>query len=340
MKAAVLYGPGDIRYVDVETPQPGPGEVLVRVRYAGVCGSDVHRVMGGSAYHYPLVPGHEFAGEVVGAGETPRRVTVIPLIPCRQCEFCETGKYNLCDNYSYLGSRRDGGFAEYVVAPIENLIPLPEDVSYEEGATIEAAGGALHAIRRAGVKPGNSVAIFGAGPIGLCALQWARLSGAEQVIVVDPVRSKLDLAKSLGATAVVDPTVTAASEAIQELTGGGVDVAVDFSGTPAGQREAVASLRKKGTAVFYGISHQGLDLSPRLVDRILRHELTLRGAWNADFSRTRANDWRVALQFIASGRLATRPLITHRFPLSAVTEVFKQLASPQRDMVKVVFEIG
>lgn len=340
MKAAVLYGPGDIRYVDVDDPRPGPGEVLVRVRYASVCGSDVHRVMGGSAYYYPLIPGHEFAGEVVGGASSGRRVTVIPLVPCRRCEYCATGSYNLCDDYSYLGSRRDGGFAEYVAVPAENLLPLPDAVSFEEGATVEAAGGALHVVRTAGIRPGATVAVFGAGPIGLCALQWALIGGADQVIVVDPMASKLELARELGASAVVDPREGSASEAVRELTDGrGVDVALELSGTPAGQRESLASLRKRGTAVFYGISHQGLPLPDEVVDRILRYELSLRGAWNADFSPTRTNDWRMALHFIASGRLRTRPLISHRFPLSDVAEVFRRLASADHGMVKVLFEL-
>lgn len=341
MKAAVLYAPGDIRYVDVPAPQPGPGEVLVRVVRASVCGSDIYRITGPGAYRYPLIPGHEFAGEMVGPEGAGQRVTVIPLIPCGQCESCGRGAYNLCDRYSYLGSRRDGGFAELVAVPRENVLPLPDGVDFDEGATVEAAGGALHAVRQAGIRPGVSVAIFGAGPIGLCATQWARLLGAGQVIVADPVARKRELATELGASATVDPSSGAAAEAIRELTGGkGADVAFDFSGTPAGESDALSCLGKHGVAVLYGISHRGLELSPELIDRVLRHELTLKGAWNADFSRTSSNDWRVALQFLADGRLRTRPLISHRFPLSEVASVFEKLARPGHEMIKVVFEIA
>lgn len=342
MKAAVLYGPADLRYVDAPDPTPGPGEVVVRVRRASVCGSDIYRITGpGGAYHYPLIPGHEFAGEIVSPGRAGERVTVIPLIPCRECEPCERGEYNLCDRYSYLGSRRDGGFAEYVAVPEANIIPLPDSVDFEEGATIEAAGGSLHVVRRARIQPGATVAVFGAGPIGLCATQWALLTGAKQVVVVDPVERKRQLATELGAAATVDPTAGSASEAIRELTGGqGVDVALEFSGSPSGQFECVAALKKHGVAVFYGISHKGLELSPPLVDRILRHELTVTGAWNADFSATASNDWRIALDFVARRRLKTRPLISNRFPLSEAPSVFKQLAQPGHDMIKVVFEVA
>ncbi|MBN8526543.1 MAG: alcohol dehydrogenase catalytic domain-containing protein, partial [Planctomycetes bacterium] len=167
MKAAVLHAIGDLRVEQIATPIPGPGEVLVRIASCGVCGSDVPRVFSKGTYHFPTVCGHEFAGTVASACDlaagTP--VTVFPLLWCGKCPECERGAYARCEDYGYLGSRSDGGFAEYVVAPRRNLLPLPAGVSLEEGAMTEPAAVALHAVRRSGLQAGESVAVFGAGPI-------------------------------------------------------------------------------------------------------------------------------------------------------------------------------
>lgn len=184
MKAANLHAPGDIRCEEVPVPEPGPGEVLIKVKACGVCGSDIPRVMQTGTYRFPTIPGHEFSGEVVGGGPgtetiTPgQRVTVVPLIPCRKCSYCANGKYHLCADYDYLGSRRDGAFAEFVKVPAGNLMPLPDGVDFELGALTDPAAIALHAVRKLGLNPGDRVAVFGTGPIGAMALQWAKIVGA------------------------------------------------------------------------------------------------------------------------------------------------------------------
>ena len=208
MRALVLHGIGDIRYEEVPRPAPREGEALVRVAAAGVCGSDVPRVYVHGTYRFPLIPGHELSGIVErlegapGAHAAPdlrvgQRVVVIPLVPCQRCAYCQVGAYAQCTAYDYLGSRSDGGFAEYVCAPQGNLLPLPEGVDLLDAALTEPAAVALHAVRQGQVQPGDTVAILGTGPIGMILAQWARNLGAGTVLLVDIDDRKLDMARHL-----------------------------------------------------------------------------------------------------------------------------------------------
>jgi len=191
MKAVVVYGPGDIRYQDLPTPPLGPREVRVEVKASGICSSDVPRALGGKGYFYPIVLGHEIAGRIAEVGGEVKgvrigdRVAVAPLLPCWRCEWCARGQYSLCDDYSYLGSRTNGGYAEYVSVPPENLVSLPPGVDYEAGACLEPAAVVLHALAKAGIMPGDDVAVVGLGSLGLLAVQLARILGAGRVLAVD-----------------------------------------------------------------------------------------------------------------------------------------------------------
>ena len=173
MRAWKLYNIGDIRCEETERPVPGRGEALVRVRAAGICGSDIPRIYRDGAHRMPLVPGHEFSGEVAetgggtAGGWEGKRVAVFPLIPCRSCPACRMGGYEMCRRYSYLGSRQDGGFAEYTAVPQENLIPIPDSVTFEDAAMLEPMAVAVHAMRRIGVSADDHIAICGVGTIGL-----------------------------------------------------------------------------------------------------------------------------------------------------------------------------
>ncbi|HOT50780.1 MAG TPA: alcohol dehydrogenase catalytic domain-containing protein, partial [Candidatus Hydrogenedentes bacterium] len=203
MKACVLRAVGDLRCEDAPDPKPGPGEALIAIKACGVCGSDIPRVFEKGTYRFPTIPGHEMAGEVVSVGAgcdsvlLGKTVAVFPLIPCRRCEACEIGAYAQCADYNYLGSRCDGGFAEYVVAPAWNLQVVPDGVSYEAAAMCEPAAVAAHALRRADLGLGDSVAIFGAGPIGIMLAQWARRGGASRVLLADIDDAKIEFARRL-----------------------------------------------------------------------------------------------------------------------------------------------
>ena len=176
MKALNLHAVGDLRYEDVPMPVRQAGEVLLKVHACGICGSDLPRVFTKGTYHFPTIPGHEFAGEIVEADDPSlvgRRAAVFPLLPCRKCEACQVGEYAQCSDYDYYGSRRDGAFAEYIAVKEWNLVFFDDSLSYEEAAMCEPAAVALHAIGQASVGIGDTVAVFGAGPIGIMLGLWA-----------------------------------------------------------------------------------------------------------------------------------------------------------------------
>jgi len=197
MKAAVLHAPGDLRVETVNIPAIGPDDVLVEVKAAGICGSDIGRVMVTGTYRFPTIPGHEFSGRVEKVGANVRnlaagdRVAVAPLMPCRTCESCQAGKFHLCDDYDFMGSRSNGAFAQYLCAPASNVLKVPDTVSYEVAATIEPAAIILHGIHKLDIKLGDAVAVVGCGALGFFALQFAKLSGARPLIAIDVDEEKL-----------------------------------------------------------------------------------------------------------------------------------------------------
>jgi L-iditol 2-dehydrogenase len=322
MHAAVLHAIGDLRIEEIATPTPGPDEVLVRIGSCGICGSDVPRVFTKGTYSFPTVCGHEFAGTVAAAGPgatlavgTP--VTVFPLLWCGRCAECERGEYARCADYDYLGSRSDGGFAQFVVAPQRNCLPLPGGVSVEEGAMTEPAAVALHAVKRSALKAGETVAVFGAGPIGLLVAQWARALGAARVLIFDIAPRNLELARSLGFNEVFDSKASDPVKRVEELTAGrGADVTLEAAGVPATFTAAVASAAAGGRVVMLGNPSGDVTLPAKLISQMMRRELALVGTWNSTFSACGLpDDWRTVLAAVAAGTVRLKPLITHRFGL-------------------------
>ncbi len=335
MKAAVLHAVGDLRYEDIPIPETAAGEVLVKVKAAGVCGSDIPRVMKKGTYSFPMVPGHEFAGEVVHAGD---RVAVFPLIPCGKCAYCQIGEYAQCDSYDYLGSRSDGGFAEYAAAPADNLITIPENVDFDCAAMTEPASVALHALRRSGVDAGDNVAILGAGTIGIILAQWARICGAGRVFVADVVDEKLDVARGYG----FNDCINAAREdtvewIVAETDGRGADICIEAAGTAVTFEQSLRIVRKLGKVVLMGNVSGDVVIPERTASAILRGQLTIYGTWNSSFTAVPKNEWRTALQFMSSGALNLKPLITHRFKLDQVNSAFDMMYNRQEFFNKVMF---
>jgi len=324
VKACVLHAVGDLRYEEVSTPVPAGGEVLVRVGACGVCGSDIPRVFQKGTYRFPTIPGHEMAGVVTALGEgvdaawMGRRVAVFPLIPCRRCGLCAIGEYALCTDYGYLGSRSDGGFAEYVPAPVWNLVPVPDAVSLEEAAMAEPAAVAVHALRQGRIDIGDAVAILGAGPIGVILAMWARAWGAGRVLLVDIDADKLAFAASMGFHDGCNARETDPVAWINQVTGRGADLVVEAAGSPVTFEQAMHAARPLGRVVLMGNPAGDMKLTQKGYWAILRKQLVVTGTWNSAYSDLPRNEWRLVLDALAAGQLDLKPLITHRVGLAGL----------------------
>ncbi|HSV31950.1 MAG TPA: galactitol-1-phosphate 5-dehydrogenase [Atribacteraceae bacterium] len=342
MKALVLESPGSLVFREVTIPELGKGEVLVQVQACGICGSDVSRVFGGEAYRYPLIPGHEFSGEIVDTRDPAhrawlgKRVTVYPLIPCRRCPQCEAARYELCDQYGYLGSRRDGGFAEYVAAPVLNCIELPETLDYDTGALSEPAAVTWHALKRSMMCPGDRVVVFGLGPIGLLFGYWARLAGCSRLIGVDIETGKFSLAASLGFDELLAPEDGRLSSRLSSLAEeGGVGLVAEASGVGAALKEALRVVAKRGNVLLLGNQGKEVLLLPDDFSRILRKEIRLHGTWNSSHSRLES-DWREILDAQSNRKVFLSPIISHCIPLQEGVQVFSDMYNRSFSYSKVI----
>lgn len=348
MRAVILQSDQVLSYEEVPIPAPAAGEALIRVLRVGICSSDVPRAFRGQAYRYPLIMGHEIAGVVDKAPDAPelvgRLVAVIPLIPCRRCDRCRAGDFALCTAYDYIGSRRDGGFAEYVTAPVENLVPVPDGVDADSACQVELAAVALNAVRRADVKPGDRVAIIGAGPLGWLAAQWATLRGAAPVVLIDVSEEALHRARAAlghrvrGLQLVLDRGNVAATFAT-ETGGNHADVVVQCAGAPAAFISSLTIAGMRGRVVWVGNPDADLALPRSLVSQILRRELDIRGTWNSSFLHPDRPDWRVVLGMTATDQLDVRCTISHHFPLSGAVEGFRVLRERSGYVGKVVLSV-
>jgi threonine dehydrogenase-like Zn-dependent dehydrogenase len=344
MKALVLERDKVLRVADVPDPvRPGPGWARIRVAFSGICNSDIHRGFGGGAYRYPLVMGHEFSGlveEPAVGGKVPRgaRVTVFPLIPCRRCVPCQTGDFAQCTDYDYLGSRRDGAFAEAVWAPDENLFVLPEATGLRDAALTEPCAVALHGVSKLSIGPGDAGAVFGAGPIGNMAAQWMRLRGCAEVFVVDIDGTKLDLARRMGFRP-VNPRDGDPVEAIRAATGGaGADRIVEAIGLPQTFLQATQAAARFGEVVFLGNIRGTFQVGEKDFSSILRRELTILGTWNSRIVPEGRNEWTTVLTEMGQ-RIDVATLVSHTFPLEKGVEAFDRFVGRKEFMNKVVFEL-
>jgi (R,R)-butanediol dehydrogenase/meso-butanediol dehydrogenase/diacetyl reductase len=338
MKAAVFQGIGQIEVTDVPRPQPGAGEVLIRVGYCGICGSDLEALQVGM-YEPGLIIGHEFAGTIVEAGpgvsgwQVGERVVVNDAIPCDACAPCLEGRLDGCEDLTMVGVTHDGGLAEYVKVTARGLHRLPDGVTLRQGALAEPLAVALHGVRRSRLKPGDHALVMGAGPIGLLTLQCAMLAGARTVVVteVDPTRA--GLAGRLGATAVLDPARDNVGVALSGLTGGqGPDVIYICTGAPDPYRDAVSLVRKGGQVFLLGLCVEPVEAD---FMSVVLNDLCIEGslAGRAEFP--------AAVDFIAQGRVDVDTLVSHEIPLDeVVTGGFERLTTPGSGAVKILVRIG
>jgi L-iditol 2-dehydrogenase len=343
MNAVRMYAPGELKIEQVNVPEIKENEVLIKVMAVGICGSDIPRILQYGAHISPITPGHEFAGEIVKAGSKVRRfvlgdrVTVPPLMPCFQCEYCEQGHYSLCKDYNYFGSRCDGAFAQYVAVPDINLLKIEDNVTYEAAATTDPLANALHAIKCSRFKPGDSVCVLGVGAIGLFAIQYMKAKGAKVVVAVDVMDEKLASAKNCGADVTVNGLAPDVVEQVASATNGGADVCIDASGFPAAQHNGLMATAKHGVMVLLGISHKPLELSEKCVDLFMRHEKSMTGSWNSFSQPFPGWEWTHGVQCLADGTIDAEKVITHKLRLDEAPAIFGKIQRKELFFNKILF---
>jgi L-idonate 5-dehydrogenase len=339
MRAFALHGPRDLREEDRMLAQPGPEDVVIAVRRAGICGSDVHYYehfrIGDFVPRAPLVLGHEFAGEVVSVGELVRniapgdRVTVEPSIECRSCRYCRAGRYNLCENLRFIGTAAtvphiDGAFAEQVVAPARNCLVLPDGLDYAAGALAEPLAVGTHAVMRAGPLAGARILVSGGGTIGQMVLQAVRAMGGGDITLVDPSEFAREFAVGHGATRTVTP-----SELADAAETRGYDVLFEASGSPAALAACLTVTARGARLIQIGTQPDRVELPVNLV---MARELTLLGSFRY------AHAFPVALDMMAGGRVDVADLVTETYPFDELSTAMQRAASREA-VVKVQMSV-
>ncbi len=303
MKAWILNGINDLKYSEIETPEIRSGWCLVKVMAAGICGSDVPRIFETGAHRHPLVPGHEFSG-IVAKGTNKwvgKRVGVFPLIPCYECGPCREKKYEMCKNYNYMGSRCDGGFAEYTLVPEKNLIELPENISFEQAAMLEPSAVAVHAIRKVNPQKNSKAVVIGLGTIGLMVAMFLSDIGVS-VHAVGNKEYQYKKLKLLGIENI-------------ELDRGEADCVFECVGKNESIQEAIDFVKPEGTVVIVGNPATDISLKKEIYWKILRSQLSIKGTWNSSFTRSEDDDWHYVLKKVSEGKIQPERLISHRYKL-------------------------
>ena len=367
MKAYVLNGIGDIDFRDVARPVlDGQGIVgrsgqtsvsdddcvIVRVRAAGICGSDIPRIYKTGAYHHPLIPGHEFSGEVaeIGKNVSPdlagKRAGVFPLIPCMKCSPCRNGHYEMCRSYNYLGSRCDGGFAEYVKVPASSLIELPEKVTFEQAAMLEPMAVAMHAIRQCGLplSPDDAVrstpiAVCGMGTIGLLVVMHLMGMGYDNIICIGNKEFHRMKALELGIPEdrYLDFNKDDPAAAVMNLTDGeGVGYYFECVGKNSAVSLGLNVLGASGALQLVGNPASDMSFGKDEYWKILRRQLTVTGTWNSSYRHSPDDDWNMVIRSLDEGRIAPERFITHLLSFDDLGRGFGIMRDKTEDYIKVM----
>lgn len=327
MKAAVFHGPNQpLKIEQVETPRPGPQEILVKIAACGVCNTDLHYIDHGvpTFKKPPMILGHEPSGIVEEAGSEVKnfiagdRVLIPPVFSCGTCQNCRLGRENICFNMIMLGNHINGAFAEYTKVPAKDCQPLPDDLPLEEASIIaDAISTPYHAVKnRAQVRPGDSVVVFGCGGVGINVVQMAAAAGGS-VIAVDLVDKKLEVARKLGARHTVnasDKDDKALIKEIRALTGGGADIAIEVIGNPRTIELASSCVRTGGLHCQVGYTHHTVPMN---AGRLMFREIEIKGSLGC-----RPVDYPKIIEMVRSGKIALEPVISHRFKLEDINKAF------------------
>ncbi|CAF0742915.1 unnamed protein product [Adineta ricciae] len=340
--ALVLHKVDDLRLEPFPVTEPKDGEVLLEMQSVGICGSDVHYwkrgAIGDFIVRAPMVLGHESSGKIIKVGPNVKnlkegdRVTIEPGVPCRRCDFCKTGRYNLCPDVVFLATPPvHGSIARYHTHAADFCFKLPDHVTYEEGAFCEPLSVGVHACRRAGVTIGSKVLITGAGPIGLVSMLAAKAMGADTIIMTDISQARLDFAKTVGATYILlaDNDAQKTAQKVTETLGCMPNISIECSGAESSIQTTFYGTASGGVVVLVGLGRPLASLP--IVNAAVR-EIDIRGVFRY------ANCYPAALSLIASGRIDVKPLITHRYDIKESVQAFEMAESGQA--IKVMIKCG
>lgn len=343
MNALRLYDQHDLRFEQAEKPiLKKDTEVIIKIKAVGICGSDLSRYRKLGPYVQGMVWGHEFAGEVIEKGSAVKHVQVgqkaagCPTIVCHQCEYCLKGEFAKCENLSVIGAYQPGAYAEYIKLSGENVVPVPDEVGYEDAAMIEPSSVVAHGFYKTNISPGDEVAIMGCGNIGLIAIQWARIFGAKKIYAIDIDEEKLKMAKKCGADYVMNAKNGPAHEQLQEYTKG-VDVAVESAGSPITSAQVLALPKKGGEVVYMGIPYADVSIDRYYFERIVRNELNIKGSWSCVSAPFPGREWPATVHYLQSGDLSLSSIITHKLSLKQGPEIFEQITKGEDSFGKVMF---
>lgn len=328
----------------VPMPTCAPDEVLVQVKRAGICSSDVNRSMSSGFYFYPIIPGHEFCGVVTEVGaevkdtEVGDRVAVYPLMACKTCPACKSGHPNRCTDYNFLGSRSHGGYAEYVACPGINLVKIPDEVSFEEAAMTEPYSVTLHATKRASnFNDVDTIAVMGLGPLGFMLAQWAKIAGVKNIIGFGRDELRQRIAKDVGFTQVFDTRIDEPVPTINKLTDGeGVPLIFECSGTNTLQSDSIDCAARGGEVILIGNPQHSLKIDKEGTNRILRREIKVVGSWSSKIYPE--NEWAESLSYMASKQLNPSQIVSHTVPLASAGTIIEDMYLKRFAFSKVLFD--
>lgn len=342
MRAAVFQGPGKILMTNVADPVPGEGEVLLRVQYCGICGTDLHEYGSGRLFYGPQRPtgtilGHEFSAVVLEAGPGVAGVwpgdlvAVNPAENCRECSFCLGGDEHLCQNASGIGYGRPGGLAEYTVAAARRCVRFPQGFAADAAALTEPLAVAMHAVSRAAAQPPDTAFVAGAGPIGQLTLIALLHAGVSQVVVSEPSPARRQRAKDLGAAVVIDPLREDPGPLLRHITGErGADLSIECVGAPGALDDCLAATRRGGRIVVAGVFQERhpVDFARLLM---AEHQLIGAFAYRVEFPH--------AANLISRREIDVLPVVSHRIPLDAVATTFAAIVHDRDAFEKVLVEM-
>lgn len=356
MKAHILYDINKMKLSECDIPSIQEGWVLVQMKAAGICGSDVPRTFTTGAHRHPIIIGHEFSGQVLTENQcqelncitnssqekwSGKRVGIFPLIPCMECEPCKKKQYEMCRHYNYLGSRCNGGFAEYVAVPEWNLIELPDTVSFEAAAMLEPAAVALHAIRNIKPSKEDTVVVCGLGTIGLLVVMLLKEMGVRNILALGNKNFQKECFERIVGEEghYIDVKETNPLSAISDYTSGnGVDIFMECVGKVETYNLAVSATMPGGRIQLVGNPYSDMELDKATYWKILRNQLTLKGTWNSSFTHNATDDWNQIVNLLNEKRIDPEILITHKLPFEELMYGLEIMKNKSEDFVKIMIE--